>query len=277
MSYPMALGAVFTFFALTVLGIIAWQQLSAYRLRHFLLHYPFPDTWRALLASTPHYHELSPDVRERLEREIVHFVHTKRYSGIDLALTDEMRVLIAFYALLMVVKNPALGYGFLRNILIYSRDFVVHERHEHGCIVNETDSILDGQASDDTIVFAWDEAKAEVYEGERYNVIIHECAHLLDFEYGVSEGMYEVVGADISTSWHTSMRREYDDVAQASRLEEEPLCYGLLGDYATTNEAEFFAVASERFFMVPHKMKKSCPSLFALMKSFYAPEGAAKK
>jgi Mlc titration factor MtfA (ptsG expression regulator) len=39
--------------------------------------------------------------------------------------------------------------------------------------------------------------------------------------------------------------------------------------YGATNEAEFFAVATESFFERPHRMKKILPDLYEELKSFY--------
>lgn len=43
----------------------------------------------------------------------------------------------------------------------------------------------------------------------------------------------------------------------------------LLGDYALTNEAEFFAVCSERFFETPKALKKHFPEVYEEFKRFY--------
>lgn len=277
MPYPLALLAVFAFPGFVVFGVIAWRSLHAYRLRHTLQHRPFPSPWRNFLYRTSHYPRLDRAQRERIEREIMVFVHTRRFTGIDLEVSDEMRVLIAFYALLITAKNPALDYNALQGILIYARDFIVHEVREHGGIVSEANSVLGGQASDDTLVLAWNEARAEAYAHDKYNVIIHECAHLLDFENGVSEGMFEAQDAETPTVWHARMRLEYDALEKAYRYGDKHQKYALLGEYASTNEAEFFAVASERYFSVPEELKECCPTLFTLLQGFYAPDEPLEK
>jgi hypothetical protein len=42
-----------------------------------------------------------------------------------------------------------------------------------------------------------------------------------------------------------------------------------LGAYAATNEAEFFAVVTERFFESPQSLKKHFPELYNELKEFY--------
>ena len=45
--------------------------------------------------------------------------------------------------------------------------------------------------------------------------------------------------------------------------------YKLIGSYAGTNEAEFFAVISERFFESPKSLKEKFPELYSELLSFY--------
>ena len=42
-----------------------------------------------------------------------------------------------------------------------------------------------------------------------------------------------------------------------------------LGNYALTNEAEFFAVCSERFFEKPNTLKTYLPHVYQELKQFY--------
>ena len=43
----------------------------------------------------------------------------------------------------------------------------------------------------------------------------------------------------------------------------------MLREYGATNEAEFFAVASETFFEKPLKLKENAPELYEELKTFY--------
>jgi len=45
--------------------------------------------------------------------------------------------------------------------------------------------------------------------------------------------------------------------------------YTLLGSYAATNEAEFFAVVSELFFEKPHTLQKHFPEIYKELEDFY--------
>jgi Mlc titration factor MtfA (ptsG expression regulator) len=45
--------------------------------------------------------------------------------------------------------------------------------------------------------------------------------------------------------------------------------------YGATNEAEFFAVATESYFEKPRQMKKLLPDLYEELQSFYGGDPAA--
>ena len=52
--------------------------------------------------------------------------------------------------------------------------------------------------------------------------------------------------------------------------------YKFIGEYAATNEAEFFAVISERFFESPASLKRKFPDLYNELSDFYGVDPASK-
>jgi hypothetical protein len=229
---------------------------------------PFPNPWRAYLEKTLHYPRLTSDKKTRIERSILIFIHMKTYVGAGLDITDEMKIVTAFYACLMVQNRPGDGYPSLQTIILYSDDFVVDELHEHGGIVSKGRSVLDGQSSPDTVVLSWHDAEAEAYHPSEHNVIIHEFAHILDFEDGLSDGVPLLPNAEEKT-WEHVLGHAFKTLEHALEHGHLSEKYQLLGEYAATNEAEFFAVASERFFMRPEPLRHHFPALYSLLESFY--------
>lgn len=94
-----------------------------------------------------------------------------------------------------------------------------------------------------------------------YNSLIHEIAHYFDFENPFSSGL-PVIGGDKKRilEWVSVMENEREKVNRG----ESFLCA-----YAGTNEAEFFAVATEYFFERPDVMVNENPELYELLKDFY--------
>jgi Mlc titration factor MtfA (ptsG expression regulator) len=58
---------------------------------------------------------------------------------------------------------------------------------------------------------------------------------------------------------------------KSARGEEAPL-----DAYGATNEAEFFAVATEHFFDRPRSLQKHLPELYAVLSRFYRQDPASR-
>ncbi len=86
---------------------------------------------------------------------------------------------------------------------------------------------------------------------------LHEFAHLVDKSDGIIDGI-PGVGLDSRSvgPWIELVRREMEEMAQG-RSDLNP--YGL------TNEAEFFAVASEYFFERPGLLLQKHPELYTML------------
>jgi Mlc titration factor MtfA (ptsG expression regulator) len=103
-------------------------------------------------------------------------------------------------------------------------------------------------------------------------VVLHEFAHLLDFEDGRADSV-PLFGRGESRSvrqrryaaWSRVMQTEYERFrGQVQRGEST-----VLREYGATNPAEFFAVATECFFGKPLAMQQQHPELYEEMKWYY--------
>ncbi|MHC3993553.1 M90 family metallopeptidase [Thiomicrolovo sp. ZZH C-3] len=269
MTYPLALLSIFIFIFLIWFFIASYRSRRKKMLLDTLRTAPFPEPWRLYLEQTVHYPQLGEAERRRIERAVLRFVYTKPFSGVGLEVTEEMKAVIAFYACLMVRHRPeSYDYPTLGGIIIYADGFVVDEFHEHGGIVSEQRSVLDGQSSHDTVVLAWPDVEAEAYHPSEYNVVIHEFAHLLDFEDGLTDGL-PLLSKELAPQWEHHLTREFSHLRNAAdhgHLNEKQQ---LLGTYAATDMAEFFAVASERYFMQPDAFAHHYPELHTLFSAYY--------
>ncbi|MCF6201126.1 MAG: zinc-dependent peptidase [Hydrogenimonas sp.] len=59
------------------------------------------------------------------------------------------------------------------------------------------------------------------------------------------------------------------EISLEERVELIFMEYELFGFYAAVSEAEFFAVASERFFQRPSSLKKDFPEIYRELMEFY--------
>ena len=268
MNYPFALLSIFSLISLIVFSVLFYRYLRTRRLEKRLRAMPFPESWRGCLERTVHYGTLSDKVRERIERDVLRFVHTKRFAGVGTEVTDEMRAVIAFYACLMVSNRPGYDFPSVDTVIVYADGFIANEHHEHGGIVTEGPAVLDGQSSRDTVVLSWPDVQAEAYTHTDANVVIHEFAHILDFEDGLSDGL-PPMGKAAATEWEHHFSHVFTQLNHALEHGYLSQKYHFIGSYAATDEAEFFAVLSERYFMQPETLQHHFPELFRLLDAFY--------
>jgi Mlc titration factor MtfA (ptsG expression regulator) len=93
-------------------------------------------------------------------------------------------------------------------------------------------------------------------------VILHEFAHQLDTEDGSADGVPLMDRASDYVTWARALKPEYE------RLRERP-DESILDTYGAEDPAEFFAVATEAFFEMPHHLRARHPALYAELSRFY--------
>jgi hypothetical protein len=237
---------------------------------------PFPDSWGAILRrDVSFYHRLSPEQRVRLRRSVQEFIATKRFWGSEnLSITDQMQVLIAAYACLLLLEIPEVGlYPRTREVIVYPHNFGKtieaigpDGRHYH---IQERHA---GQAwYRGPVLLAWGHIAPATTRRARYNVIIHEFAHQLDFLDGLANGTPPLGPSACLADWVPVFTAEYEALIAAARRGERTL----LDPYGATNPAECFAGATEHFFERPHGLRERHPRLYEQLGCFYRQDPAA--
>jgi Mlc titration factor MtfA (ptsG expression regulator) len=205
----------------------------------------------------------------KLQRSILRFIHTKEFIGVGLHVSDEMKVIIAFYAcLLLLYKNTTNCYDSLKSIIIYPHSVMIKQIKSYGGIYTKEQFMIEGQSANDTVVITWNEAKKESYHMHRSNVIIHEFTHEIDFMDGEIDGIPPMEHSKYH-GWITILTKEFDTLSAIVHKNRDWGKYKLLGSYAAGNEAEFFAVVTERFFEMPEALKLHFPELYSELQNFY--------
>jgi Mlc titration factor MtfA (ptsG expression regulator) len=142
----------------------------------------FPPLWEQILDQrVPIYRLLPEPDRRELRSYIRWFIGSKQFEGCDgLVITDEIRVIVAAQACLLLLHRQTPCYERLRLIRVYP-----HERFAQTC--GET---LSGESwQHGVVVLAWNSVRggaANPCDGD--NVVLHEFAHQLDQEEGECDG-----------------------------------------------------------------------------------------
>jgi Mlc titration factor MtfA (ptsG expression regulator) len=237
---------------------------------------PIPDElWQLTLARFPFLSWRAEEDVFQLRDMVTLFLAEKEFSGAHgLHVTDEMAVAIAAQACLPVLK---LGLEWLDGFvgIVVHEDAVVAQREfvDDDGVVHEYDEELSGEAMQGgPVMLSWvdvDEAGESAEVG--YNVVIHEFAHVLDMRDGVADGVPSLPDRVTRDRWIETLTAEYDDFC--GRIDEDEDT--LLDPYAAEAPEEFFAVASEVFFVAPRDFEIEHPKFYELLRSFFKQDPAS--
>ena len=238
--------------------------------RNKIKRQPFSREWLKIVEKNISlYNHLPNKLQHELQNHIKVFISEKNFEGCGgLKINDEIKVTIAAQACILLLNRKTNYYHKLISILVYPTTFVApRESINNVGIVTEAKTALLGESwQTGVVVIAWD----DVVKGGRclndgQNLIFHEFAHQLDAEDNVTDGTPILENRADYVPWVKVMSRNYKKLLRNIKLEKNTL----LGRYASTNAAEFFAVTTEYFFEKPVQLQKQHPDLYSELKKFY--------
>jgi MtfA peptidase len=238
--------------------------------RNRLKEEPFPDEWMEILkANVKLYQHLPPELQNELLDSIKIFLAEKEFFGCEgRDITDEIRVTIAAQACILILNRDTDYYPDLDTIVVYPNAFVATqlEVDDYGIVTEETHTLLGESWQSGTIVLSWNSAlKGGQHIKDGSNLVFHEFAHQLDTEDDHADGTPKLERYRHYRPWIDVMTENYKELLKKVARGKKTL----LGSYASTEPAEFFAVATEFFFEKPHKLKKKHSDLYDALKDYY--------
>jgi len=251
--------------------------------------------WQALIAEEPFLTRLDADQRTRLRALCGAFLATKAINGaaglvVDVAMIGR----IVVQACLPILELGIDAYPRFDEIIVYPGDFIIdRESVDENGVVHRWREFASGESWDDgPMVLAWNAADVSPRSRKptpfAFNVVIHEFAHKLDAGNHAIDGvpafsrrLHPGLDAD---RWRDVLDSSLDDfvarvdAAEASiprhvdpdSMRADRYYASLpLDAYAATDEAEFFSVSSEAFFVSPGRLNDAYPQWYALLAAFY--------
>ncbi len=251
-------------------------------------HSGIPDVlWQATLADYPFLTAGTQAEQQRLRELSALFLAEKEFHGAQgLTITDAMAVAIAAQACL-----PVLHFGPGRQPLDWYDDFVgivVHpdevlaqrEVMDEDGVVHHYDEMLAGEAMQGgPVMLSWQDVAAASSESG-YNVVIHEFVHKLDLRDGQPDGCPPLPAGFLGISstrrarehWLLTLQAGFEafreQVIKAERFGAPP---PWLDPYGAEAIDEFFAVASEAYFVNRTQFARDFGALLPLFDAFYRP------
>ncbi len=260
-----------------------------------------PDPlWKATIDTLQFVARLSADERGRLRKLAEQLLADKQMSAAaDLELTAAMQVNIAVQACLPVLNLGLDWYRGWKSIVVYPSEFLVPRQvTDDDGVVHEYVEPISGEAWDGgPLVLSWEDAQQSATgAGAAYSVVIHEFAHKIDLLDGKADGVPPLVSAHKPLSldrWRSVLHQSLDRFTAELELIEAELPDDLdpesdeadrhythlpIDPYAAQDDAEFFAVSSEAFFVEPRRLHDAFPEWYALLAQFFLqdPLAAAK-
>ncbi|GJL92397.1 zinc-dependent peptidase [Hyphococcus sp.] len=245
------------------------------RKREALLSSPLsPEHARIVAKRVPVYASVPAKLRKRLDGLINRFLAEMKFHGAEgLEITDEIRVTIAAQACLLIVNKENRWYSSLKTIFVYPAAFrsrvIGVKDHVHA----EQSPVRSGESwAKGPVILAWDHAAFGAFAAhDGYNVVLHEFAHQLDEQTGITDGAPLLDKGQNASNWARVFRAAYKRLHDDLDAGRE----NVLNPYGATNPAEFFAVATETFFERPQELRVQEPELYDELSAYYRLDPAA--
>ncbi len=252
-----------------------WQRLRAGRDRVAVARRAIPaDLWRRTLVRYPFLRLRDTADAAELRRLASLFLDRKEFTAVGgLRLTDAMAVTIAAQAVLPVLKIGLDAYDGFVGIVVQPGAVRAHRsRADDIGVVHEYDEVLAGEAmAQGPVMLSWSEVRAAArHAAVGTNVVIHEFAHVLDMADGHANGAPPLPPDIDPVDWRRTMTDEYERFRALVAGGDDTA----LDPYGAEAPEEFFAVASEAFFVAPDAMRAEHPALYALFARYYRQDPA---
>jgi len=233
------------------------------------------DLWRLTLARFPFLVHRSVDDLQRLRELSTLFLADKEFAGMQgLAVDDGMAVAIAAQACLPILRLGLSQYDGFKGIVVHP-DVVVARREvmDEDGIVHHFDEELSGEAMEGgPVMLSWrDVADAGDSAAWGYNVVIHEFAHVLDMRDGAPDGVPLLPDRAARERWLAVLEPQWRDFCACVEAGEDTL----IDPYGAEAIDEYFAVASEVFFVDAPSLRAEHPELYELLAGYYRQDPAA--
>lgn len=235
----------------------------------------FPSSWLEVVKrNVPLYLRLPTEDRQELLGHVQVFLAEKKFEGGGgLVMTDEVRVTIAAQACILLLHRKADYFPGLSSVIVYPAEYLAPHQtmNEWGVVTEGIDQRSGESCREGALVLSWEDVRAEgidVHEG--YNVVLHEFAHQLDADDGITAGVpFEPEqfgnhpGGDVLTREYMRLRKDDENGVPT-----------VLDPYGAESPEEFFAVATEAFFQTPLPLRKHHPELYGELVSYYRQDPA---
>jgi len=222
---------------------------------------PLPPSYPDLLAKhVGYYRDLSDEKKQEFESRVSQFLGHVTIEGVGVKVDDADHVLVASSAIIPIFGFANWDYYRLTNVVLYDGNF--SKDFDETSEQNVLGMVGQGGALQSSMVLSKPALHAGFdIDSSKSNIGIHEFVHLLDQADGAADGLPEyLLDKGNVKPWLKLIHAKINEI-KANQSDIDP--------YGITNEAEFFAVASEYFFKRPDLLQEKHPQLFAWLEEIF--------
>ncbi len=232
------------------------------------------ELWQDTLRALPFIAHRSAEDLNRLRELVSLFLDQKEFTGAGgFEVTDQVAVAVAAQACLPVLRFGLEPYAGFVGIVMHADEVVAsREVADESGLVHAYEEVLVGESVDGgPLMLSWTDASGERSSPWGYNVVIHEFAHVLDMNNGRADGMPALPSAAVQRHWKDVMQSEYDHFCERVVCGHDTV----IDPYGAESIDEFFAVASESFFVTPSQLLNERPALYRLLSDYFQQDPAS--
>lgn len=248
-------------FIILMLAIIVFLSAMLLRTKPAKKEIPLPGYIALILQEhVLFYQKLNESEKDRFARRVNRFLLKVKVTGVNTTVEDLDRVLIGASAVIPIFRFPDWEYTNIKEILLYPDSFD-NEFRQEGAHRNTLGMV--GTGALNSLMLLSQHALREGFSNktDKNNTAIHEFVHLIDKTDGDTDGIPALLLQHQCTiPWINLMHKNIQAI-QKGKSDINP--------YGATNNAEFFAVASEYFFERPMLLKTKHPQLYEMLNNMF--------
>lgn len=236
----------------------------------------FPERWKQVLRNAvPLYRQLPAEDREELHGHIRVLLSEKHFEGAGgIDATEQMKLIICSHAALLLLHRETDYFPKLISVIVYPEAYAVKTNVQtNRGVFSEVIETRAGESwTSGVLILAWDDVKRDLATvPATRSVVLHEFAHQLDAGSGTMNGAPVLSDRELRQHWPEALSTAYERLSQATRQHEQTL----LRPYGAKNPPEFFAVATEAFFLYPAELQRGEPDLYAALCQYFEQDPAS--
>lgn len=241
------------------------------------------DLWNGAIEQHPIVKRYALEDQARLRALAERFLRSMQIRWTPgLTASEEARLSLAMLACLPILHLDLRWYHRWRTVLLVPHDYETETREvDEAGVVHEGVSDAAGEYSQwGTVVISLEDLEASG-RGTGFNVVVHECAHVLDNLNGELDGAPPLHSGMDTARWSTVFGEAFADLQRRLRRPGHLYRPGrrrrperrrtAFDPSAAEAPEEFFAVASELFFERPGALQREYPDVYRELALFYRP------